>query len=291
MSCLLVVQPDPVQADALREALRAHITGEAVFADSVDDALSSIDRRVPDVVLLPHLIPVAAENYLTTYLGAIPGAGHVQILGLPRLERHDDPVQRQTHWLFPWRRPKMLRAIDAPSCDPGVFTQDVIAYLAGARVLKDEIKLYGAEAAAREGANRRREPRFAFSEVPWISLVAFGRERAVLVNVSSRGALLRTRSRPEHDVLRRTDPNARERSRLTLELGSDNKIHATGRVIRCVPLKAGARLQYEIAFSFDESVGLHLPESSGLVPARPGPNDGRQPGAAPSLRPRRVWRG
>ena len=287
MSWILVVQPDSVQAHALRETLRAHISEDVVVAESLDEALSLIDQRVPDVILLPPLIPVALEDYLIAYLATIPGAGHMQILGLPRLERFNDAIQRindaihrfndsvqhRARSLFPWRRRQEPRADSVPGCDPSAFIQDVIAYLAGARALKEEIELYGAHGLLSGGQDRRREPRFAKSEVPWISVVHFGGERAALIDVSSRGALLRTHSRPDHHFLRRSDSNVREPSRLTLELASNSEVHAKGRVIRCVPLRTSARTQYEIAFAFDDSVGLHLPAT--LVPALSGTdNDG-----------------
>jgi hypothetical protein len=150
-----------------------------------------------------------------------------------------------------------------------VFTQDVIAYLASAKALKKEIERSSAQAVSK-GLERRREPRFANNEVPWISIVSFGDEQAALINVSSRGALLRIQSRPEHPYLRRSNPNAQKRSRLTLELDSDTTLQALGRVIRCVPLRTSAPTQYEIAFRFDESVGLHLPGAGALIPARSG---------------------
>jgi hypothetical protein len=102
--------------------------------------------------------------------------------------------------------------------------------------------------------------------VPWISITRFGRGRAALINVSSRGVLLRTETRPEHHSLKRSDRNVRERWRLTLEL-SGHEVDAMGRVIRCVPLRTGAGIQYDIAFSFDDSVGLHLPAAEALVPS------------------------
>jgi hypothetical protein len=131
--------------------------------------------------------------------------------------------------------------------------------VASARALKTEIELRAPYAALNEKRERRREPRFASHEVPWISYVSFGAEGAALINVSSRGALLRTRSRPEYGALRRSDLNAREQSRLTLELESESEVCVKGRVIRCIPLRTIAPTQYEIAFSFDYSVDLHLP--------------------------------
>jgi hypothetical protein len=267
MPGLLIVQPDSVEADALREALRAHTTelDDVIVAESLGDALSSIDLNVPDVVLLPALIPAIVADYVITYLRTIPSAGHVQILGLPRLKRSDDLVEQPARSQFPFRRQEP-RAVLTVGCDPGVFTQDVIAYLASAKALKKEIERSSAQAVSK-GLERRREPRFANAEVPWISVVSFGDEQAALINVSSRGALLRIQSRPEHPYLRRSDPNVRKRSRLTLELDSDTKLQAMGRVIRCVPLRTSAPTQYEIAFHFEESVGLHLPGAA-LIPAR-----------------------
>ena len=267
MSWLLVVQPDSVQADILREALLAHTSEDVVVADSLDNALSSIDAGIPDLVLLSALVPSAVEDYVVTYLGTIPGARHVQILGIPVLERGDNPVQRRARSLIPWRRsPEPLTL----GCDPGSFTQVVIDYLSGARTLKHEIELHSAQAALSRGPDRRTEPRFSGHKVPWISVTRFGRGRAALINISSRGVLLRTQTRPEHHFLKRSDPSVRERSRLTFELGPGHEVHAMGRVIRCVPLRTGVGTQYEIAFSFDDSVGLHLPAPSALVPKPSG---------------------
>jgi len=272
MSWLLVVQPDSTQADVLRAALRAHVSEDVVVADSLDDALSSIDQSIPDIVLMPPLIPSAVEDYVISYLGAIPSARHVQILGLPMLECSEGAVQRRARSLIPWRRPKEPLT---PGCDPGIFTQAVIAYLSGSRALKHEIELHSAQSALSARPDRRIEPRFSRHKVPWISVTRFGRGRAVLINVSTRGVLLRTQARPEHHFLKRSDPNVRERSRLTFELGPGHEVHAIGRVIRCVPLRTGAATQYEIAFSFDDSVGLHLPAAAAaLVPKPSGAENG-----------------
>jgi len=268
MSWLLVVQPDTVQADVLRKALCAEISERVVVAEDLDHALSLIDQRIPDVILLPTLISASVEDHLIAYVGAIPGARHVQILGLPHLEHSEESLEQRTHSRFPWRRPRP-RAVLTSDCEPAVFSRDVVTYLAGARALKAEFELHSAQAALSGRPERRREPRFANNEVPWISIVRFGSERAVLINVSSRGALLRTHTRPDYDLLRRSDATLRVQPHVTLELESDREIHVVGRVIRCVPVRAHAQTQYEVAFSFDESTGLHLPAAGGLVHASP----------------------
>ena len=257
MAALLVIQPDPAQADALRQALHS-LAADLVIAESLDEALDAIDGDLPDVILLPTLIPAAVEDYLLAYLAAIPGAGSVQILGLPRLERSATAVPPR-RWLFPWRRRQAPpRAVAIESCEPDVFTQDVVTYLAGAR----SIDSYG---ATPKPSDRRGERRFPIDEVPWISVVRLGGETADLVNVSARGALVRTHNRPEHRLLQRAEQGVHRRpARLVLELESEGEVQAIGRVIRIVPLRADEERQYEVAFAFDEAVGLHLPGSAAM---------------------------
>ena len=260
MSRLLVVQSDPAQADALREAIRAYIPADVVVAASLEEALEWIDHCLPDVILLPTLMPALVEDYLVAYLATIPGAGHVQILGVPRLERAEVAVQRDERrrfpwqrrdWrLFPWLRRRQPRQAIRPVCDPGVFSKDVVAYLAAADALRRDFDLVSPDLLS--GRDRRIEQRFGYEDLPWISYVRMGGEEAALVNLSAGGALLRMGSRPEHRFLKRADPHVAQQARLTLEVGSFRHVHALGRVIRCVPVAASPQTQYEIAFLFDD---------------------------------------
>ena len=101
--------------------------------------------------------------------------------------------------------------------------------------------------------------------------MSFAGEQATLIDVSARGALLRTSSRPRHDVLKRLDPSTRAQAGLILKLESHSEVHASGKVIRCVPVRTGTVPQYDVAFSFDATVGLHLPWSGALVPSLSAP--------------------
>ena len=284
MSWLLVVQPDPVQADALCNALRGNVSEDIVVAESLDAALSLIDEKVPDVILLPSLMPAAVEDYVVAYLGATPGADHVQILGLPALRQPLEPVpQKRTalgacqDWIsrsiIPWWRRQELHheppSVDASGYDSRAFTKDVIDYLAGAKLVKKEMALYGASAS--EKLERRSAPRFQSYEVPWISLVSFAGEHATLLDVSARGARLRTSSRPAYELLKRLDSDDRSRAKLVLKLESHSEFQAAGQVIRCVPVRSSQLPQFDVVFSFDEAVGLHLPWSGENVPSLAAP--------------------
>lgn len=270
MSWLLVVLPDSAHADALRNALRTRISDELVVARSLEAGLASIDLSIPDVILVPPLMP-AVEDYLVAYLATIPGARHVQILGIPDLlvpdgnNDRNKAVQAGTRSPFLWKRRPVSPAFEPPACHPDAFAEDVVTYLARARELRAELASARTNTERRRGVERRSDPRFANHEVPWISLVRLGDKQALLLDVSSRGALLRTEIRPEHYLLKRADRGIRTGARLTLELAFERQIHAAGRVVRCVPSTTGPRTQYDVAFLFDESVGLHLPASEALV--------------------------
>lgn len=237
------------------------MSADVAIAQSLDEALAWIDHCLPDVILLPTLMPALVEDYLVAYLATIPGAGHVQILGVPRLERAEVPVQRDERRRFSWlrrdwpmfswplRRRQPRQAI-RPVCDPGVFSNDVMAYLAAADALRRGVDVLRPDALS--GRNRRVEQRFDYDELPWISYVRMGGEQAALINLSAGGALLRMGSRPEHRFLKRADPHVAQQARLTMEVGSFRQVHALGRVIRCVPMTVSPQTQYEIAFLFDD---------------------------------------
>lgn len=271
MSWILVVQPDSGQADALYEALRGRVSAEVVFVESLDAAFDWIEEAIPDVILLPTLTPAFVEDYLLAYLATLPGTGHVQIMGIPHLATIEPAAPPPRRSLFRWRRRVTPPPVVRPGRDPGAFTQDVIEYLACARAIRKEIDLYGVSLTLTEKLERRREPRFPVHEVPWISLVSFAGAGAALVDVSARGALLRTYSRPAHRSLKRSELDARGRPHLVLKLESHSEVHAPGQIIRCVPVQTSEATQYEIAFSFDEAVGLHLPWSGELVPSLSAP--------------------
>jgi hypothetical protein len=273
MSWVLIVQPEPGQAEMLRDALRAQIADEVVVASTLDDALLLIDQRLPDLILLPLLTPVAMEDHLIAYVRTIPGASHVQVLGVPLFDTPEAsaPAQPRRVSLVPWRRMQLPRAIARPRCDAATFSRDAADYLATAKMLKQH-SAYG-EAGA---AERRTVRRFAKDEVPWISVVTFGGQQADLINVSAVGALVRAGTRPPAHLLKRAVPDQRYRSRLTIEVESAGEVHATGRVVRCVPLISGSDAQYEIAFAFDDAVGLHLPTAA-LVPTSVADEDEQWP--------------
>ena len=263
MSLLLTVQSDSVQATALRDLLHERVSGDVVVANSVGAALTTIDQRMPDVILIPMLMPPAEEDHLMAYLATLPAAGHVQTIRVPLLQRAAVTFPAHSRFFSRWDKsdePMMT------GCDPRAFARDVLTYLASAGILKEEIEQRSADRLG-SGYNRRGESRWTRDQVPWVSVVRLaGEEQVDLMNVSSGGALLRTRSRPDRRFLQRSDPNRPQRPDLTFQLESGAEIRTTGRVVRCVSPTATTENQYEVAFCFDESISLELRIMRAVVP-------------------------
>lgn len=84
--------------------------------------------------------------------------------------------------------------------------------------------------------------------------------QADLINVSLSGALVRTPIRPALPSVRHLDLDSRARPGLTFHLASGAEVGATGRIVRChAGSLGGGPIRYDVAFRFDDSVGLDLP--------------------------------
>jgi CheY-like chemotaxis protein len=259
MSYILAVQPDSAQAGILRHGLHEQGEAELVVVDSVNAALAAIDQQVPDVVLLHQLAPPDAEDYLIAYLRIMPDAGHVQTIVIPTLQTSSESPQLRTRsWLLGLKQPPFR---NQRGCESQAFVRDIVSYLTRARAVKEEMEFRTTDNDRLREPDRRGERRRSPLEVPWVlsvQLVAGG--GANLINLSSGGALVRTRLRPGQPSLMRLDANARRRSGLTFQLVSGEEIHAMGTVVRCqLRSTESPGVLYEVAFRFDESVGLHLP--------------------------------
>ena len=90
MALILAVQPDSAQARQLLHALHERMNAEVVVIETTDAALSVIDRRVPDLILLHALMLPAEEDYLIAYLRTLRNTDHVQTITVPQLESSSD---------------------------------------------------------------------------------------------------------------------------------------------------------------------------------------------------------
>jgi hypothetical protein len=252
---ILAVQPDLAQAGILRYALLEQVDGEVVIVETMEAALTVIDKRVPKVILLHALTPIREEDYLIAYLRTLVNTNHVQVIGIPHLEAPSDPERPRRSLLG------TLKLRKAPTmkvgCDPRLFSADVAGYLAHAREIKERIRYRSRHGQPFRDSDRRGERRWSPREIPSLSSVRFTDLAQVdLINLSSGGALVRTHSRPRLPYLI-DDFGARARPSLTFQSSSGAEMRAFGRVIRCqVESPENGRTVYTVAFRFDRSVSL-----------------------------------
>jgi hypothetical protein len=129
---ILAIEPDRRQASQLKKLVKS-VGAELVLADTTEGALDAIGNRIPDLVLVPALLSPQDDAALATALRVIATAAHVQTLTIPVFA---GPTARtgggsSSGVLGKWRRERTHSA--APEgCNPGVFAEQIAAYLAEA---------------------------------------------------------------------------------------------------------------------------------------------------------------
>ena len=134
MSVVLVVEPDPVQAEVLRKAVR-RIDAELLLVSTTGEAIAAMRRSVPDLVLVSALLSPRDEDALFAHLRTLEGSSHLQTLTIPQLRRGKDSSKKGAV-LF------RKKGADAESggCDPAVFAHEVRAYSHGCMRVQDPAK-------------------------------------------------------------------------------------------------------------------------------------------------------
>jgi PEGA domain len=134
MALILAVDPEQRQQAALAYLARELNDHELLSAASCADALEALDRRTPDLVLLPPLLPEAEESELLSNLRSRAGSD-VQALTMPQLKLPDaapPPSQSSVHpaWLNQILHPQDDATEQAgEECEPAVFADLIRSYL------------------------------------------------------------------------------------------------------------------------------------------------------------------
>ncbi len=139
MPLVLAIEPNSVQADTLRHVLSPRADTDVVVVGSTDAAVTALDQRLPDLVLVGALLSSRDEDALIAHLRTLPDAGHLQTLTIPQLRQAASRDARRGLAIF--GRRKRRRSHDAAGgCDPTRFGDEVAAYLARACEVKAEIE-------------------------------------------------------------------------------------------------------------------------------------------------------
>src|SRR5216684_1179596 len=131
MPLILAIEPDPRQAAQIAAIARNRVGAELMLAETTEGALDVIGDRVPDLVLVPALLSPQDDAALATALRVIATAAHVQTLTIPVFAAPTARPHGNGGVLGMWRRDRSQAA--APEgCNPGLFAEQIAAYLAEA---------------------------------------------------------------------------------------------------------------------------------------------------------------
>jgi hypothetical protein len=133
MSDVLVVQPDPRQAETLRDIFR-RVAAELVLVHSTREAMDAIAYRMPDLILLSSLLSPRDEDALMSHLRTLDGASHLQTLTIPLFRAAGAPAAERKS-AFSFR--KKAKAAAPVGCDPAVFAEEVVAHLRRATEIRE----------------------------------------------------------------------------------------------------------------------------------------------------------
>jgi hypothetical protein len=129
MPLILAIEPDRRQAAHLTTVVKRRIDAELILVGTTGEALDAIGNRVPDLVLVPALLSPQDDASLAAALRVIAAAARVQMLTIPVLGR-PRPATKVGGVLSALRRGR--QAAEPEGCDPGVFAEQIVSYLARA---------------------------------------------------------------------------------------------------------------------------------------------------------------
>ena len=215
--------------------------------------------------LKPQSMDLRVRGSFLAYFRSKSRTSHVS----PPYLEYSSGYPARSRFLDRQLKPQSIEASSA-GCDPRVFAADVARYLECSRAIKQEVVWRQDCCSLTRTADRREQRRWSARELPWVASVRLAAgEWADLIDVSSGGARVRTQLRPQLSSLKRNDLDSPRGSGLTFQLASGGEVWATGQAVRCqVGSIRNGPVLYEVAFRFDESVGLDLPSHLSLVPCR-----------------------
>ena len=156
MALILAVDPEQRQHAALAYLARELEGHELLSASSCADALTALDHRSPDLVLLPVLLPEAEEGELLSRLRDWAGTD-VRALTIPQLKLPNaaaPPPSAHPAWLNQILHPQDTTDHAGDECEPAVFADLIRSYLGP---VQDAVA--GAAAAVADAARAAAEER------------------------------------------------------------------------------------------------------------------------------------
>src|SRR5438128_909796 len=130
MPAILPTERHRRQAAHLAGVARPQVAAALILADTTEGALAAIGTRMPDLVLVPALLSPQDDAALAAALRVIAAAARVQMLTIPVLgAQRPDPEPGGVLFGLRGKKP---RGAEPDGCDPAVFAEQIVSYLARA---------------------------------------------------------------------------------------------------------------------------------------------------------------
>jgi hypothetical protein len=237
---------------------------------SKEELLEALDDNLPDLILLPALLPHNEESQLLAHLRTLPNGRHLQVMVTPYLfaSETDSPLVQSRGW-----RRMLTRTAARPrahSCDPRSFAEDLTWALQLAKETRQELaaSFQLNRSLDLSAHDRRAYKRFSAAELLWLQVARIKNGPQVkLVDLSAGGVLLESNTRMP-----------RYADGLLELLGESRESVCSFRVLRWEPIVAERQTLYRGACAFTQPVDVDA-----LL--RPDPMDAlRETALAPYIR-------
>ncbi len=232
---ILALEFDARQAAAIHHVVCDLLGGDLTLVDSVERAVDCLRTGVPDLILLPALVPAAAEAELLACVRALPSAAHIETQITPLLGA-SKPAEAPQGWRR-WTARRTGKAATADGLAPLVFAERLAWSLSLARERQQLV---------RHPVDRRAHQRFALVELPGLRAARLEAGPMVsIVDVSAGGALVETAVQLE------------PASETVLQLlGYARQTAIRSRVLRCHVTRLDGQPRYLGAFVFHQPLDL-----------------------------------
>jgi hypothetical protein len=286
MARIIAIESDSRRRNNLRSLVNEHVRAELFIADSVGEAIAQMNRRMPDVVLVPALLSPGDAASLSEHVKQLKGAPYVQLLTIPAFDMLGEPETQPRRGLGLFRRQgTTLRRYDREMV--GSQIADAVAqarearaeYLAwlGHQAELEELEkirqarqalaaaqgalvLAGQDGTSQASDDRRTALRKPLGDFPWLSSarLAWGAEIA-LVNISTSGVLLESGSK--------FTPGSRTDLHLS---GPETNLVVPVRFVRSEISKIDSLgVRYRAAAEFGQEIDLAAPHRQREMPSSP----------------------
>jgi hypothetical protein len=146
VALVLAIEPDLRQSRLLERIVREHVHADLLLVDSPDAAVAALSAQIPDVILVSALLSPPDEEDLLEKVRSLDGARHLQTYTIPQLASTTADEEEQENSGFFSRLWRKKNSTATEGCDPDLFAQEILTFLARAQELKSQTE--GAAAIA-----------------------------------------------------------------------------------------------------------------------------------------------